>query len=236
MFKRRSRDRANPMDGINPYTRELSEQEIDNQAHRKAVGGMWDEIGGLQFEFLRQQGLRADHYLADVGCGALRGGIHFVRYLEPSHYCGMDINASLIEAGRRELRQAGIEGKQPHLLVSDSFALTEFATHFDYALAISLFTHLTMNHIVRCLVEVRKVLRPEGAFYATFFQAPRIAHTAALTHSPGEIVTHYDRDPFHYAFEEMRWMADAARMQVRLVGHWAHPRDQRMLCFSAASE
>ena len=43
------------------------------------VGGLSDEIGPLQFFFLRWEGLRPEHTLVDVGCGGLLGGVHFVR-------------------------------------------------------------------------------------------------------------------------------------------------------------
>lgn len=48
---------------------------------RGKVGGMWEEIGMLQFQFLVAQGIRAEHRLLDVGCGCLRGGIHLTGYL-----------------------------------------------------------------------------------------------------------------------------------------------------------
>ncbi len=47
----------------------------------KAVGGMWDKVGVLQFDFLMKQGLQSHYALLDVGCGSLRGGIHFIKYL-----------------------------------------------------------------------------------------------------------------------------------------------------------
>ena len=43
---------------INAYSRELSDEEIAAGAHRELVGGLWDEIGPLQFYFLRSEGLR----------------------------------------------------------------------------------------------------------------------------------------------------------------------------------
>ena len=55
------------------------------------VGGMWDEIGRLQFEFLRARGLKADHWLLDIGCGCLRGGIHAIKYLKTGNYYGFCI-------------------------------------------------------------------------------------------------------------------------------------------------
>lgn len=66
--------------------------------HRSFIGGMWDELGDLQFEFMKEQGLKPHHRLGDVGCGALRGGVKFIPYLDAGNYYGLDINASCIDA------------------------------------------------------------------------------------------------------------------------------------------
>jgi len=216
---------------VNSYGRQLTEEEIRTRWHRQYVGGAWEEIGLLQFKYLRQQGLRPHHLLLDVGCGALRGGLHFARYLEESHYYGIDINASLIEAGRREMREAGLDHKRPQLAVSRGFDFGQFGRQFDFALAQSVFTHLPFNHIIRCLIEMRKVLKPDGTFYATFFEAPASGHLAEIAH-PGGAVTHYDQDAYHQSWEEIQWIAGVARMQVQRIGDWQHPRNQRMLAFA----
>lgn len=219
---------------INEYGRQLQPAEIEAGEHRNFVGGLWDEMGALQFDFLKERGLQPGNRLVDVGCGALRGGIHFIRYLEPGRYHGIDINASLIEAGTREIAQLQLDGRLPHLLVNDAFELFRFDTRFDYAIATSVFTHLPLNHILRCMVEVRKVLSPGACFYATFFEAPTSAHLDALTHAPGGIVTYLDADPYHYGIEEIRWVAGNAGLAAERIGDWNHPRDQRMWSFRDA--
>ena len=83
---------AQRMVGVNDYHRALSESEIAADARREFVGGLWEEIGELQFQFMVAQGLRPEHRLVDIGCGALRGGLHFVRYLDRGHYYGLDLN------------------------------------------------------------------------------------------------------------------------------------------------
>jgi SAM-dependent methyltransferase len=216
---------------VNVYGRQLSASEIARKEHREYVGGLWDEVGALQFEFLRARGLLPRHRLLDVGCGALRGGIHFVRFLDAGRYHGIDINASLLEAGRGELADAGLGDRDVRLLVDDRFAVSRFATQFDVAIAISVLTHLPANQIVRCLVEVGHVLAPGARFYATYFEAPAPAWLDPLPHTPGGIVTQYDADPFHYAFEEMAWLARIAGLAVERIGDWSHPRAQRMLAF-----
>lgn len=217
---------------INAYGQQLTDEEIASGAHRNFVGGLWESIGELQFNFLVKQGLSPAHTLLDVGCGALRGGVRAVRYLDHGNFYGLDLNESLIKAGEIELRNAGLGGKSANLLVNDLFEFSTFNKLFDFAIAVSVFTHLPMNHIVRCLVEMQKVLAPAGCFYATFFEAPHSAYLSSLKHTPGEITTHYDNDPFHYSFEEMEIISNISNLHVTLIGEWDHPRNQRMLKFT----
>ena len=130
---------------------------------------------------MRAQGLRADDALLDVGCGALRGGVRFVRYLAPGRYCGLDVNASLLAAGRRELGPELLRDKSPQLVVADDFDCAAFGRRFRLALAVSVFTHLDLNRILLCLVRVREVLAPDGRFFASWFEAPAsgVRHSAA---------------------------------------------------------
>ena len=218
------------MSAINSYyTRQLTRKEIAAGEHRNFVGGMWHEIGALQFEFLLRQGLLPGHKMIDIGCGALRCGIPIIGYLEPGNYFGLDINASLIEAGKYELGDAGLTHKQPKLLVDDRFELERFREMFDFAIAQSLFTHLDMNLIVRCLMEARKVLHSDSKCFVSFFLAPCPGHIAPIQHKRGGIVTNFDSDPFHYSLCEMQWLAKTAGFSAELIGEWNHPRNLQML-------
>ena len=209
----------------------------DPEWHRQAVGGLWEEMGRLQFEFLVEQGLRPDHRLLDVGCGSLRGGIHFIRYLEPGRYVGIDRSQELLLAGRDELRQAGLEEKRPELVQMEDFGLSRLGGRFDMGLAQSVFTHLPLNGVIRCLMAVDEVLEPGGRFFATFFENPDgKRHVEPIRHPTvtGEaLITYFDRDPYHYDVDTFRWICRGTRLEVSVVGEWGHPRDQRMLIFRA---
>jgi hypothetical protein len=225
---------SSSMVGVNAYHRLLTDGDIAANVHRQFVGGMWDEIGELQFRFLVEQGLRPEHTLVDIGCGALRGGVHFVRYLQPGRYHGLDINPSLIEAGQLELQRSNLADRDAHLLADDRFDLSRFGCQFDYGIAVSLFSHLFLNHIGRCLIEMGKVMHDHSRFFCTFFEAPLPAHLVPIRHTPGNALTYHDADPFHYAFSDLEHLAGQCGLQARLIGPWNHPRDQRMICFSRA--
>jgi SAM-dependent methyltransferase len=213
------------------YDRQLTNDEIRAKVHRDFVGGLWEELGELQLRFLKEQGLRPNHRLVDIGCGALRGGVRFIGFLEMGNYFGIDANASLIAAGQSELTDHRLEDKRPQLLVNERFELSRFGVRFDYAVAQSLFTHLPMNAIVRCLVETRRTLAPGGVLFASYFEAPEPAHLGEIAHPPAGIVTRYDADPFHHSFDELQSLARFAGLTARRIGEWNHPRGQKMVAF-----
>jgi ubiquinone/menaquinone biosynthesis C-methylase UbiE len=186
----------------------------------------------LQMEFMRSRGLQPSQFLLDVGCGCLRGGIHFVRYLEAGRYVGIDANRSLLQAGLDELEQAGLGNKGAVLIESAHFEFQKANMLFDSAIAISVFTHVFMNHIARCLAEVKRVLKNGASFYATYFEAPAPIFLESLVHQPGGTTTHYDRDPFHLSNDELASLAVAAGLTFHRIGDWGHPRGQMMAAFT----
>lgn len=201
----------------------------------QAVGGLWDEMGELQFRYLMDQGLRPEHRLLDIGCGSLRGGVHFVQALDDGNYYGMDAADWLLTAAREvELPRYGLADRTVHLECRDDFRFSAFDTTFDLAIAQSVFTHLRWNSIQRCLEELRGVMHEGGRFYATYFEDIDEAHRASdIRHQPGGITTHPDADPYHYAYEALAWLARRTGFSPRNVGDWGHPRGQRMLEFTA---
>lgn len=203
---------------------------------RARVGGRWDEIGTLQFEYLVAQGMKPEHTMLDVGCGVLRGGLHSIRYLDAGNYYGIDIAPEMIEGARRELAGAGLEAKQPTLRVTDSFDMS-FGRPIDYALALSVFTHIPWNSMYRALSSMAVELRPGGQFFATFFRGPEgperfepITQPALDGYVP--VTTFADANPYHYAPSDFEGLCAHLPLRVDDLGDWQHPRGQQMLRFT----
>jgi hypothetical protein len=215
--------------------KDLIDKQVRERHHREVVGGMWGEIGALQVNFLISEGLTRDHKLLDIGCGCLRGGVHLVDYLEAGNYFGVDINQSLLDAGYHvELAGAGLTTKLPfsNLRRIDRFDFSELDASFDVAIAFSVFTHVSFNAVRICLERLAPKIRAGGRLYATIFERPhdRPSHLP-ITHPPAGVVTHGDRDPYHYSLADMRHVAADLSWTIHPVGEFGHPRGQRMVMF-----
>jgi SAM-dependent methyltransferase len=209
---------------------------VNAGSHRSWVGGLWEEIGRLQRDFLVQEGLRPEMRLLDVGCGCFRGGVHLVEYLHPGHYYGIDISQELMDAGyEKELVPLALHTKLPpeNLLCDGGFRAAHFGVRFDMALAQSLFTHLPINHIRLCLKRLAEAMPANGVFYATAFVCPEGSDwTEAMVHSPGGITTYPAADPYHYRLADFAYAVEGLPWRCEFLGDWGHPRGQSMLKFT----
>ncbi|MGI0081211.1 MAG: hypothetical protein ACRECH_16510, partial [Nitrososphaerales archaeon] len=145
------------------------DKRLAKGGHRRFVGGRWDEMGKLQFDFLVQQGLKPPHVVLDIACGSLRAGRLLIPYLEPGNYLGMDKHSELIEAGKiNEVAAPVLEAKHPEFVVSDSFAFENFSKKPDFCIAQSLFTHLHKLDIETCFRNLSVFVGSGCRFFASF--------------------------------------------------------------------
>ena len=193
--------------------------------HRRYVGGMWETIGPLQLAFMAEQGLEPQQCLLDIACGSLRGGAHFIRYLEAGNYLGLDKDAGLIEAGvTKELEPGLLEEKRPEFVMSATFEFDQFSKRPDYSLAQSLFTHIRSEEILLCLRNLRQFVEAGHLCYATFFESgstiePDQSHSFSFA---------------AYPISEMQRFGEETGWQFTYIGDWGHPRGQIMVRYTAA--
>jgi len=195
--------------------------------YRKVVGGLWDEIGQLQFDFLKDQGMKPDDFVLDVGCGPLRGGIKIIPYLNDSHYYGFDKDEKFIKAAEKEIKEAGLGRKRPQLYIDDTFNFRQTQQEFDFILAHSLFTHLNMNDILYCILRVHEVLKQDGKFFFTCFLSEGLKESLdKISHK--QFTTSLTRNPYHYPLSFFKWIGKELHMTVKEI-EFDHPRNQNMI-------
>jgi len=140
-------------------------------AYKYCVGPpeMYEALGLYQFELLKACGLRPNHSLLDIGCGSLRAGKFFVRYLDTGNYAGIEPNRQILEEGiRHNLDRRTAEEKKPSFSNDDEFTLSVFNRRFDFLLAHSILTHAPQQQIERCFVEARQVMTATSLFLANY--------------------------------------------------------------------
>jgi SAM-dependent methyltransferase len=136
-----------------------------------AVGGKWEELGRLQFDYLVANHLKPDSKLLDLGCGTLRGGRHFIRYLNAGNYTGTDISLKAIDYAHRLAMDEFLATRKPRLIYrrpGEAFFADLDDARFDFVLAHSVFTHLPAEVVEECLAGVGRVMNPDAIFFFTF--------------------------------------------------------------------
>jgi SAM-dependent methyltransferase len=125
--------------------------------------GFWDQLQRYQLQAVTHLGLQPHHFLLDIGCGPLQGGIPFIRYLQPGQYVGVDQNPVAIETGREEISRHGLTGKLPRLLVSRHFGDDQLAAStFDFIWMSQVLYYFNEPTMHQLLEMVCRRLRPAG--------------------------------------------------------------------------
>jgi SAM-dependent methyltransferase len=141
------------------YPRE-KRHALVGQAH------LWQMKRDFQIAFLTDVGLKPEHYLLDIGCGTLRGGIPVIQYLNEGHYFGVDARPEVIEEASKELEVEKLTGKNPVLTSTPTISSLDLGRTFNYVWAFSVLFHMTDEIVDDCFAFVERHLEPLGVFYA----------------------------------------------------------------------
>lgn len=224
LFGHMDKDKLDRLYGDASYLDAYTEHTNQRVKHdpEQAVGGIWDGIGQLQFQFLLDQGLKPHHRLLDIGCGTLRGGRHFIRFLDAGCYHGFDLSDQAIAAAKNLVEAELLSDKCPTLYVNREQNLRfgkSQGRQFDYLLAQSVFPHLMPDHINECFAHIGSVMGPDSRFY--------------FTYQNSEIFRRNGYKQFSYPYAYFHDLAKHYGFQ--LFDHsedYNHPRNQRMLSLS----
>jgi SAM-dependent methyltransferase len=148
----------------------LSDEDIVRGDYKNFFGGgplNWDTRGRFQLFFLESEGLSPESKLIDIGCGPIRGGIHFINFLKEGNYFGIDYNKSFIQAARMIVKDQGLQEKKPKLEVVSSFNLPNAEKVFDYGIAFSVLNHCNERERRNFFEMMLSVMKIGGLFYVS---------------------------------------------------------------------
>ena len=148
--------------------------------------GVWNVCSKYQLNCLRQLGLRPKHFLADIGCGPLQGGVAFINYLDESKYYGIDKNPDNLDEAYRLVRTNDLSKKHPNLILSDTFGYKELNKEvFDFFWISQVFYYFTKKYIIELLKMVLKHSHKDSVIYGDII-GPE--HYENKTHEHGWIL------------------------------------------------
>lgn len=185
---------------------------------KRAIGGNWEQLGQLQFKFLVDNGLKPSSSLLDIGCGTLRAGRHFIRYLDAGCYTGFDMSREAIKHAHSLVADEGLTAKIPILFVNEEKNIRfEQLNHrtFDYILAQSVFTHLPEENVIECLAHVSSIMHENSAFFFTIAERDSVVRLGT--------------ELFAYSFSFLSNAAKNAGLSLTRRPDYEHPRGQVML-------
>lgn len=197
---------------------------IEKWGHRAYVGGVdsdsWYSIGKRQYHFLVSEGLRSDHKFIDIACGSLRLGQYLIPMLSDGCYFGLEGEPKLVEAGlKKELMFDLAKLKKAQFAFNYDFDFSEF-DDFDYAIAQSLFTHLTLVDIEKCFHNLRDKAHVGSRFYSTFFEGDSASNPNSESHA--------NKD-WYYSLVQFEEIAAKTGWELSYIGDWGHERGQKMI-------
>ena len=128
---------------------------------------MWEELGEWQINSLKTLGLSPSNKLLDVGCGPLRFGTYAISYLENGNYHGVEVWEPYMKLGNRVLEEFEIT-KDYTMKIDRDFDYEIFGEKFDFAIAQSVVTHLSVHQIDKLLSTLKKVMVPGGSFLFSY--------------------------------------------------------------------
>lgn len=121
----------------------LTTDQIEAEEYKNHLGGCgqhWEKRGAFQVPLMEFFGMKPGSSLLDVGCGPLRAGVHFIKYLTSGSYSGVDYNPSFLEAARGVLEREGLT-KSAELSELHDFDFQSLNTKYDFVLCFSVLNH-----------------------------------------------------------------------------------------------
>ncbi|MEV0590369.1 class I SAM-dependent DNA methyltransferase [Nonomuraea cavernae] len=179
------------------------EGAVGSHSHRR-----WLALGRMQFDYLREHGLKPEFRMLEIGCGNLRAGRLFIDYLDHGNYYGIDISPDILIAAQDTIVEHGLHDKLPHLTAVRDLRFAFLPDgHFDVVHAHSVFSHSPPEVIEECFAHVGRVMRAGGWFDFTFDRTVGKEHQVL-------------REDFYYRTETLVAMADRHGLDAVFMDDW----------------
>lgn len=188
--------------GSGESTEDDTQSGPEFEKHHGYNGRPWC-LGLDHFDYLVSRGMSPDQKFLDIGCGALRTGIHIIDLLEPGNYYGVDAHAAALEVAKAyEIPMNRLESKSPTLLCDSGFNLEKLQMKFDWIFAFAVVNHLDDALFHKALSSMKSVMNKGGKLVLS--PKPRISLETIRTEHGFELINEEVR-PCKLTNSEIHW-------------------------------
>ncbi|CAA0832543.1 S-adenosyl-L-methionine-dependent methyltransferases superfamily protein [Striga hermonthica] len=140
------------------------------EEHHSNYGEPW-AVGRDIFEFLvGSANLNPNSTVLELGCGTLRVGLHFIRFLDPERYHCLELDdLSIMAALRYELPSQGLLHKRPLIVKGEDmdFGVLRSSLKYDMIYGTAASLHMPRTPVWTLLRRIAGCLRPEGLLFVS---------------------------------------------------------------------
>ncbi len=146
--------------------------------------GDFDRVGKYWLDrFIREGGLKPDFSVLDIGSGIGRMALPMTRFLTTGKYEGFDAVLQGVEWCKSHIQKDYPNFNFKYVDLDNDLYKSKGANaaeyrfeypdeSFDFAISISVFTHMIEDEVVNYLRETSRVLKKGGILFSTFFILP----------------------------------------------------------------
>ncbi len=169
-----------------------------------------------QKNFALEVGLQHNNNVLEIGCGYLRLGEFLIEYLKKGNYYGCDISENIIKFSLEKIKKKNMQYKNPTIWQIKDLKFSNLKPNFfDCAFAHSVFTHIPLNEIDEIMLAMKRLLKPGGCFYASFYIGNKYT-----------IKKLFSDVSYHYPITEIANMCSKYNLKIKTV---PYPGNQTMI-------
>lgn len=124
----------------------------------------WSSGADRAARYFKRMRLMPHHRVVDYGCGSLRLGAHFIRFLNPGCYFGLDVVPDFFRIGQELIGEELVREKAPAFRVIESAAIAEAATFSpDFVFSTAVCIHVHPDELPQYFANLVQIASKPGA-------------------------------------------------------------------------
>jgi hypothetical protein len=166
-------------------------------------GQSFKQSGLGVFNFLKTKGLKQGHVCVEYGCGSLRLAQHFINYLNPANFWGLDVTDKFYKIGEEMIGWELLGEKTPRFRVINAATLAEVNHHHpDYLFSVQVMIHIPPDEIEEFIANIVNVCVKTTQVYISVDVSDFTFKHHPLTwfFSKTELAGVLDKFPVNYSF------------------------------------